>query len=192
MRGGGVGFYIKDHLNAQVIDELSPLENKIIKALTITLSYPDKKMYYCLVFIDQMAPSNVTQNQQIKNFWNKFSDLLQNIQSKKLESYIFIDSNLDLLNLRQQNAENYLNIILEKSFLQGISKATRIQNNSKSLIDHILFNSNNTDFLSDTIVSDLSGHFFTFIAPPVIRKNLLLKHRSITACNYSIQNLNNC
>jgi hypothetical protein len=68
MRGGGVGFYIKDHLNAQVIDELSPLENKIIKALTITLSYPDKKMYYCLVFIDQMAPSNVTQNQQIKNF----------------------------------------------------------------------------------------------------------------------------
>jgi hypothetical protein len=121
-------------------------------------------MYYCLVFIDQMAPSNVTQNQQIKNFLIKFSDLLQNIQSKKLESYIFIDSNLDLLNLRQQNAENYLNIILEKSFLQRISKATRIQNNSKSLIDHILFNSNGTDFLSGTIVSDLSDHFFMFIA----------------------------
>jgi len=43
MRGGGVGFYIRNHLNAQVIDELSPFENKIIEALTIKMSYPDNK-----------------------------------------------------------------------------------------------------------------------------------------------------
>jgi hypothetical protein len=56
MRGGGVVFYIKEHLNAQVIDELSPFENKIVEVLTIKLSYPDKKMYYYLVCIDQMGP----------------------------------------------------------------------------------------------------------------------------------------
>jgi hypothetical protein len=33
----------KDRLNAQVIDELSPFENKIIEALTFKVSYPDKK-----------------------------------------------------------------------------------------------------------------------------------------------------
>ncbi len=43
MRGGGVGFYIKDYLNASVIEELSPFENKIIEALTIKPSYPDNK-----------------------------------------------------------------------------------------------------------------------------------------------------
>ncbi len=56
MRGGGVGFYIKEYLNAQVIDELSPFENKIVEVITIKLSYPDKKMYYYLVCIDLMGP----------------------------------------------------------------------------------------------------------------------------------------
>jgi hypothetical protein len=191
MRGGGVGFYIRNHLNAQVIDELSPFENKIIEALTIKMSYPDNKhVLLSSVYRSNGPILNVTQNQQIDTFLNNFSELLQNIQSKKLESYVFIDSNIDLLNLRQQNAVNYLNIILEKSFLQGISKATRIQNNSKSLIDHILFNSNGTDFLSGTIVSDVSDHFFTFIAPPIFRSNLSQKHRSISARNYSLNNLN--
>jgi hypothetical protein len=43
MRGGGVGFYIRDHLNARIIDELSPFENKIIEALSIQLTYPDNR-----------------------------------------------------------------------------------------------------------------------------------------------------
>ena len=38
MRGGGVGFYIRDNLNAKIIENLSPFENKIIVALTIQLS----------------------------------------------------------------------------------------------------------------------------------------------------------
>ena len=37
MRGGGVGFYIKNHLNAEIVNELLPFENKILEALTIKL-----------------------------------------------------------------------------------------------------------------------------------------------------------
>ncbi len=70
MRGGGVGFYIKDHLNAQVIDELSLFENKIIEALTIKLSYPDKKILSSVYRSNGPIP-NVTQNQQIEIFLNK-------------------------------------------------------------------------------------------------------------------------
>jgi hypothetical protein len=35
MRGGGVGFYIYENLNAQIIENLSPFENMIIEALAI-------------------------------------------------------------------------------------------------------------------------------------------------------------
>jgi len=43
MRGGGVGFYVRNGIQAKIIDELSPFENKIIESLTIQLSYPNKK-----------------------------------------------------------------------------------------------------------------------------------------------------
>jgi hypothetical protein len=84
-----------------------------------------------------------------------------------------------------------MNLILEKSFLQGISKATRIQNDSKSLIDHILFNINCVNFSSGTLVSDVSDHFFTFIVPPAPLRNPAHNHRFIQARNYSTHNLNN-
>ncbi len=40
MRGDGVGFYIYENLNAQIIENLSLFENMIIEALAIQLSYP--------------------------------------------------------------------------------------------------------------------------------------------------------
>ena len=44
MRGGGVGFYIKNNFNAKIIDILSPIENNIIESLTIQLTYPTKNL----------------------------------------------------------------------------------------------------------------------------------------------------
>ncbi len=40
MRGGGVGFYIRENLSAKIIEELSPFQNKIFESITIQLSYP--------------------------------------------------------------------------------------------------------------------------------------------------------
>jgi hypothetical protein len=57
-------------------------------------------------------------------------------------------------------------LILEKGFLPSIGKATRCQNESKTLIDQILFNKNCTNLNSGTIVSDTSDHFIKFIPPP--------------------------
>jgi hypothetical protein len=108
-----------------------------------------------------------------------------------MEAYIFTDSNIDLLKLNELNSMNFLNLILEKSFLPTIAKATRFQNLSKSLIDQILINKNCELIYSGTIISDLSDHFFTFIAPPGQRKNSHQNHRSVVARDYSLHNLNN-
>jgi len=78
---------------------------------------------------------------------------------------IFLDSNINLLKLANSNlAQSYLNIIHLNGFLQLTRKATRIQNNSYSLIDHILVKNEPENLLSGTIVSDLSDHFINFIS----------------------------
>jgi hypothetical protein len=45
MRGGGVGFYVKNGIQIEIIEELSPFENKIIEALTIKITYQDNKIH---------------------------------------------------------------------------------------------------------------------------------------------------
>jgi hypothetical protein len=192
MRGGGVGFYVKDHLNVQILEELSFFENKIIESMSVKVSYPDKKsVIISSVYRSNGTLQNVTPSQQIERFKEKFSDLLSLLRNSKLDAYVCMDSNIDLLKLNQPNARNFLNLIFEKSFLPAITKATRCQSDSKTLIDQILFNKNCVNLNSGTIVSDTSDHFMTFIAPPGRSKNVPPNSASIVSHDYSLHNLNN-
>jgi hypothetical protein len=66
MRGGGVGFYIKNGIHAEIIEELSPFENKIIEALTIKIMYPDNKsMLLTSIYRSNGALPNVTASQPV-------------------------------------------------------------------------------------------------------------------------------
>jgi hypothetical protein len=189
MRGGGVGFYIKNHLNAAIIEELSPFENKIIEALTISLSYPDKSsLLLSSIYRSNGNIPNVTPTQQMERFMEKFDGLLEGIKLSNKKSVIFTDSNIDLLCLNTNDSSNYLNLIFNKSFLQCVSRASRIQNLSKSLIDHILVNYPCTDLTSGTLISDISDHFFTFIASPC-RQRPKQETKTTLARDFSTHNL---
>jgi hypothetical protein len=94
MRGGGVGFYVKG-LRAEILENLSPFENKIIEALTIQLSYPtsNKKILLTSLYRSNGIIANVTQGQQIERFFEKFSIITYCPTSKpptKLRSYLQI------------------------------------------------------------------------------------------------------
>jgi hypothetical protein len=95
MRGGGVGFYVKEGLRAEILENLSPFENKIIEALTIQLSYPssNKKILLTSLYRSNGIIANVTQGQQIERFFEKFSIITYCPTSKpptKLCSYLQI------------------------------------------------------------------------------------------------------
>ncbi len=81
MRGGGVGFYIRNGLNFKVIDNLSPFENKIIESLTLQISYPEKTKPVLLtsVYRSNGPLPNITQTQQMERFMAKFDELLHNL-----------------------------------------------------------------------------------------------------------------
>jgi len=185
MRGGGVGFYVRNGLVAEIIEYLSPFESKIIEALTIKLTYPDNKSVLLTSIYRSNGPiANVTPSQQLDRFMEKFSLLLSDLNATNKTSYVFLDSNINLLNLHLPDVSNYMNVILEKSFLQIILKATRIHNESKTLIDHVLTNSGSLQFCSGTLVSDVSDHFFTFVLPNQAHPCKQI-HRTIVSRDFS-------
>jgi exonuclease III len=172
MRGGGVGFYVREGLNCKIVENFSPFEQKIFEAITIQISYPNKSVLLTSAYRSNGLLPNLTAAQQMERFQFNFGELLSKLNSSRLTSYVFIDSNVDLLNMNSEETFNYLNNVLSNGFIQQIMKATRFQNQSKTLLDHILTTSRSNRIFSGTIVSDVSDHFFTFIRPvlPTVKK----------------------
>jgi hypothetical protein len=190
MRGGGVGFYVKNGLNFKILQDLSPFEEKIFEALSIHLSYPGKQpvILTCGYRSNGVIP-NITQNQQNERFFTLFDELLHKISQKNLNSYIFLDSNFDLLSLHDAGPANYLNSVLSAGFLQCINKATRMQNGAHTLLDQILTSCRQSHFKTGTIIHDLSDHFPTFILTP--HKDAKNGEKTKTYRSFSDENLNN-
>jgi hypothetical protein len=192
MRGGGVGFFIKNNLNGKIVENLSPFTNKIFESLTIELTYPSshKTILLTSAYRSNGIIANMTQAQQMEQFHDLFGSLIFDLQQTKKESFIFMDANINLLDLENNDALSYMNMLFACGYLQGIFKATRIQNNSKTLIDHIHFNNIRTNIQSGVIISDVSDHFFTFICPqPSNQKPSFIK--STVSRDFSLNKLEN-
>jgi len=101
----------------------------------------------------------------MERFQTIFGELLSNLNNSRLTSYMFIDANIDLLNMYSEDSSNYLNTVLSNGFIQQIMKATRFQNQSKTLLDHILTSCHSDRIYSGSVLSDISDHFFTFTRP---------------------------
>ncbi len=162
MRGGGVGFYVKNGLKAEIVENLCPFENKVIESLTIQLTYPtsNKCILLTSIYRSNGPIANVTASQQMDSFIEKFTILLSDLKATKKMSFIFTDSNINLLNLQSPDVSNYLNTILAHGYIQGIFKATRIQNNSSSLIDHVLSNLNVNNLYAGTLIKRKRSNLF--------------------------------
>ena len=111
----------------------------------------------------------MTKTDQIKRFLEHLENLCYNLTTSYRTSYLMLDSNIDILT-NNNLARTYLETIRESGFTQTIEKATRIQNNSYSLIDNILTNSQNSKIVSGVILSDISDHFLTFMVTSSLAK----------------------
>jgi hypothetical protein len=165
MRGEGVGFYIRNGLNFKIIENLSPFEEKIFESLTVQITYPSNKsvLVTCGYRSNGVIP-NMPATQQFHRFTMIFEELMLKLSRKKMDSYILLDANIDLLKLDTNSSANYLNGCLSAGYLQCINKATRFHNNARTLIDHILLSCKQNAITTGTIISDLSDHFFTFVS----------------------------
>ena len=173
-RGGGIGYYIRNGISYSVNVDLSPFVDKIFESLSLDISYTygdNQKQFTVSNIYRSPSPTNgLTANEQFDDFHSKFDDLLSKLSNKKVDVYVFLDSNINLFNLDVNNqATTYMANISNSGFLLTNFRATRIQNDSPSLIDHILTNCKATVMTSGTIVDDLSDHFMTFFQPNLSR-----------------------
>jgi hypothetical protein len=68
-------------------------------------------------------------------------------------------------------------------------KASRIQNQAVSLIDHIFVNKPSSNFITGTIINDISDHFFTFITLNQTKREKDIK--TVESRSFSQTNINN-
>jgi hypothetical protein len=96
------------------------------------------------------------------SFIEHIENLFRNISNSGCESYVFSDTNVNILR-SDQFTTSLLETALNFGFIQLIKKATRLCNNKYALIDHIFTNANNSQVCTGTIVNDISDHFPIFI-----------------------------
>ena len=193
-RGGGVGFFVKNGLSAQIADNMTYNIDKIFEALTLDISYTNTQIrrHYIVsnIYRSPTAILGLTNSQQHDQFLDKFDTLLTDLNNCNKDAYVFLDSNINLLNSNNnQHAINYMTAVTNAGFLLSNFRASRIQNDSASLIDHILSNNKTSSLTSGTIIEDISDHFITFIQPNIQKnksKPTVVKRRI-----YSKDNLNN-
>ena len=159
-KGGGIGFYINSELPCRVIPDLSIFHEKIFECLTVEVIINKKKHFISNIY---RSPSLITEN--VNRFLELFEEFLSKLDKSDCPYILLLDSNINLLKLPSCNlSQNYLEMLHNNSFLQLVRKATRIQGKHFSLIDHICVKNDQNPYLTGTLISDISDHFFNFIS----------------------------
>ena len=162
-QGGGVGIYVNNRYNAQVIENNSFFIDHIFESIALEIEIPSKRKFILVSLYRPNCHKTLRVSEQLDKFFNAFINLLENLSSRGLPIYILSDSNIDLLRYGvNENSNKFLNTALSYGFLQLITKATRIQGNSCTLIDHILSNDNVFGVKSGVITEGFSDHFISF------------------------------
>jgi exonuclease III len=187
-RGGGVGFYIAEHLNFKILQNYSTFIPNSFESLTIEVRFGNKPFIFSSVYRSPTPPPPLTPAAHMDSFIDNLDSLLSNLSSQNTPAFICLDSNINLLK-NSPILDTYSNTFLSHSFIQLIHKATRFQGATYTLIDHILTNHGMGGGVSGVIIDDLSDHFVTFVVLPF--KGIHRRKGDITTRCYSSTNIEN-
>ncbi len=164
MRGGGVGIYVRNGLNYKERKDLDDYKQKTFENIVLEVQYPSKSILISNIYRSPTPPPNTSPSDHLENFTETLDSHLSKLSDLNKPSYIFLDANINLLRLKENiGCTDYMDTLITNGFVQLISKATRIQNDKTSLIDHILTNTNQCKYNAGTIIEDLSDHFINYL-----------------------------
>jgi hypothetical protein len=170
-RGGGVGFFIKSDLKYKILTDLSPFIEMKFESLSIEIIINNKKCVMCNFYRPPSPIQNLTTNEQLAEFTDIVDNLANSLIELNLPTYILSDSNINLLNFSNlEHPENLLHSLHSNGFLLMNFKATRMQNGTSTLIDHIFSNNISSHTETGTVINDISDHFINFIQLPFSKK----------------------
>ena len=137
VQGGGVGIYIKKGILYKKLTEKSVFIDKVFESLFIEISSP--KAIVGSIYRPNSKHQNLTANEQIGQFQDLLTNIVDDLSTLNMPVYILGDFNLDLLKYHESDhVKNYIDMLFLSGFLQLILKPTRCTSNTATLIDHIL------------------------------------------------------
>ena len=123
-RGGGVAFYVAEHLNFKVRHDI---EFKDTEVLFIELeNITGKNIIIGLIY----RPPNT----QLDLFYESFENCLDTLTTENKHVYSMGDYNINFLPSNSNNTDKFINLMYSYDFYSYISKPTRINIHSSTLI----------------------------------------------------------
>ena len=154
-KGGGVGIYISDKINFSVLDNLT-CSSKHIESIFIRIDKEELKSIKDVIVGCVYRPPDGDCNL----FMECYQDVLDTVGL--LDCFICGDFNIDI-GTENNKSEQFLNTNISSNFTPIITKPTRTQKTSKTVIDNILTNNPSLIDRSGIILSDISDHYPLYI-----------------------------
>ena len=159
-QGGGVGIYVKNNLDFDVIGELSIFQDRIFESIFIDVKFGNKKFTIGSLYRPGTAHPFLTFKEQLSQFNEIFSNVSDALNSKNNPAYIFGDINLNCLKYGScPYVTDYVDLLFSHGMLQLITKPSRCTATSATLIDHVITNHQIDKSESILVISKISDHF---------------------------------
>ena len=136
--GGGVGFLISKGIAVTVMSDEEFFRDRIYECITLNITISNQKFILLNIYRPPNTPG-ITRNAAINDFLEILEAHLDFLSNHNIPIIIFSDFNINLFKLNQPNSEasSLFNSLISNAFIPTISKATRVTNNTFSLIDNI-------------------------------------------------------
>ena len=153
-KGGGVAMYINSNLEYKKIESKSICVDDSFECLTTELTVNGSKNIIIACIYRKPGSS-------IDDFTVKLEELFCTFKNKVL--YICGDFNIDLIKEQNHNqTKNFIDAIFSMGLYPVITKPSRIDGNSATLIDNIFTNELQHDNISGLILNDITDHLPVF------------------------------
>lgn len=151
--GGGVCLYVNSHYSVKVRHDLS-VSDGYTDSLFLEVKMSNGSSI--VIGIIYRPP-----NSDYETFRIHFDNLLFSINQMNKNSIILGDFNIDI-SKEDIKGIDFMNMLYSSSFFPTIDKYTRVTESSRSKIDNIITNIQNTDCKSGVLYSDISDHYPVF------------------------------
>ena len=161
-RRGGVGLFLTNKWSYKEIKELTVMKEGFpLESLGVYIQDLD---LVTVILYRPIGSQYVTSDNPLDTFFTTMEDQLDYINRNYPKSNVLYigDFNIDLMKTDDEKTVRLQQTMASAGLQNKIHLPTRIQNNSKTLIDHTWTNINNT-IISHVLVDNISDHYMTHV-----------------------------
>jgi hypothetical protein len=156
-RGGGVSLFIKKEVSLTEREDLN-INNSLMESIFVELEKDNFSVSSNIIVGLVYRPPNT----DVREFTDLMSDILEKLSNENKLIYLMGDFNINLDVDSHLPSSDFIETFYTHGLFPLITKPTRVQNNSATLIDNIFHNGIDNRNFNGILYTDLSDHFPVF------------------------------